>query len=309
MTALAAPPVWTEAELEATRLEAVERFRHERIGEPLEDYLVYFDRFAAAGSEFLQRTDDLTHLLDNAVAVLADADLLFVFRYLTGPPMSEDDLKAVADVRSLAVSKLANNPQDVSSLVETISEALDPRRFAWLKQDRSPTPAERHAAVHATAALIAAQRVATKRRNDGKTRQEDQVRQALLEAGFEEVDRRDVLVLPAAPGPGQFCAEAKLGTRKADFIVRLFDQRVMPIECKVSNSYLNSIKRLNNDAAAKAEAWRRDFGATQVVPTAVLSGLYKLANLVEAQQRQLTLFWAHRLPELSSWLRQGMASK
>lgn len=303
MTALAQPPSWTEAELEEARLEAVERFRRERLGEPLEDYLTYFDRFAAAGDEFLQRTDDLAHLLENAADVLADADLLFVFRYLTGPPMSEDDLKAVADVKSLTATKLAKRPEDVSSLVATISEALDPRRFSWLNEDRAPTREERHTAVHATAALIAAQRVATKRRNEGKSRQEEQVRQALLQAGFTEVERRNVRVLPEAPGPGEFCAEAKLGTRKADFIVRLFDQRVMPIECKVSNSYLNSIKRLNNDAAAKAESWRKDFGQTQVVPMAVLSGMYKLANLVEAQQRGLTLIWAHRLGPLATWVR------
>lgn len=216
--------------------------------------------------------------------------------------MSEDDLKAVADVRSLAASRLAKRPDDVSSLVETVSAALDPRRFAWILARRSPTDEERRIAVHATAALIAAQRVATKRRNEGKAQQENLVREALISAGFEEVERRDVDVLANAPGPGQFCGEALLGTRKADFIVRLHDQRVMPIECKVSNSYLNSIKRLNNDAAAKAEAWRKDFGNRQVVPTAVLTGMFKLASLVEAQDRGLVLFWAHRLPELLDWV-------
>lgn len=305
MSILKPPPVWTEAQLEEARLEAVERFRRERLEEPLEDYLTLFDRFAAAGEQFLNKTDDLTHLLDNAIDVLSDADLLFVFRYITGPPMSEDDLKAVADVPSLAAGRLAKRPSDVSSLVGTVSTALDPRRFRWILDKRSPTDEERRIAVHATAALIAAQRVATKRRNDGKTRQEGLVREALLCAGFRQVMRRDVEVLANAPGAGQFCGEAKLGTRKADFIVRLFDQRVMPIECKVSNSYLNSIKRLNNDAAAKAEAWLKDFGTRQVVPTAALTGMYKLASLVEAQQRGLTLFWTHRPAELEKWLSEA----
>ena len=44
------------------------------------------------------------------------------------------------------------------------------------------------------------------------------------------------------------------------------------------------MKRLNNDAAVKAETWRTDFGTTQVVPAAVLSGVYKLHNLEEAQK-------------------------
>jgi XamI-like restriction endonuclease len=76
----------------------------------------------------------------------------------------------------------------------------------------------------------------------------------------------------------------------------------MPIECKVSNSAVNSVKRLNNDAAAKAEYWTADFGKRQVVPVAVLSGVYKLHNLLTAQERGLTLFWAHKLDALTEWV-------
>ena len=35
---------------------------------------------------------------------------------------------------------------------------------------------------------------------------------------------------------------------------------------------------------AKAEAWRKDFGETQVVPAAVISGAYKLTKLEEVQR-------------------------
>ena len=78
----------------------------------------------------------------------------------------------------------------------------------------------------------------------------------------------------------------------------------MALECKVSNSATNSVKRLNNDAAAKAESWRRDFGERQVVPVAVLSGVYKTHNLMEAQDRGLSIFWAHDLDELLKWVEQ-----
>lgn len=93
-----------------------------------------------------------------------------------------------------------------------------------------------------------------------------------------------------------------MGTRKADFVIGLWDHRRMLIECKVSNSELNSVKRLNNDAAAKAEAWLQDFGRNNVVPAAVLSGVYKINNLIEAQDRGLALFWAHDLSQLEAWL-------
>jgi hypothetical protein len=121
-------------------------------------------------------------------------------------------------------------------------------------------------------------------------------------SGFKKVARRTVRTAAEFPNPGEFCAESKLGNRKADFVVRLWDNRLMAIECKVSNSATNSVKRLNNDAAAKAEAWRADFGRTQVVPAAVLSGVYKLHNLEDAQSRGLTLFWAHHLIEMIRWI-------
>lgn len=296
------PPHWTDEQLEGDRLDAIHLFREERIREPLEDYIGQFDHFAGATDRFLTETHELLSLADRAGRLLGDTDSLFIFRYLAGPPISEDDLKALADVNSVSGRHLREHPEDVARLVATISAVLDPRRFPWFSESRQPAERERRVSVAATACLIAAQRVATKRRNKGKADQEESVRQYLLDSGLREVVPRHVRVLTQGPAPGEFCGESKLGTRKADFLVRLYDDRLMPIECKVSNSFLNSIKRLNNDAAAKAEAWRRDFGATQVIPTAVLSGLYKLTNLREAQARGLTLFWGHSLDKLVSWV-------
>jgi hypothetical protein len=149
---------------------------------------------------------------------------------------------------------------------------------------------------------MAAQRVGTARRNKGKKVQEGMVSDGLIGAAFIEVPKRRVATVADAPERGQFCGESYLGNRKADFIVRLWDKRIMPIECKVSNSATNSVKRLNNDAAAKAEAWLKDFGTRQIVPAAVLGGVYKLHNLVDAQERGLALFWAHDLKALTDWI-------
>ncbi len=59
---------------------------------------------------------------------------------------------------------------------------------------------------------------------------------------------------------------------------------------------------MNNDAAVKAESWRTDFGLRQVVPVAVLSGVYKLHKLNDAQERGLSLYWAHNLGPLTEWI-------
>jgi hypothetical protein len=140
-----------------------------------------------------------------------------------------------------------------------------------------------------------------------KRAQEQHVEDALINVGFTMVPARTVAVLEEAPGAREFCRESYLGTRKADFILRLNDRRVMPLECKVSNSATNSVKRLNNDAAVKAVGWRSDFGIRQVVLAAVLSGVYKLGNLKEAQNRGLTLFWAHELDKLIGWVKTTKA--
>jgi hypothetical protein len=76
----------------------------------------------------------------------------------------------------------------------------------------------------------------------------------------------------------------------------------MPLECKVSNSATNSIKRLNNDAAVKATEWIAQFGTAGVVPAAVLSGVFNLRHLEYAQDRGLAIFWAHSLHHLSDWI-------
>lgn len=154
----------------------------------------------------------------------------------------------------------------------------------------------------ASAALLASQRVATDRRSEQKTEQENHVEEALLHEHFTKVPTRVVDTSAAGPRAGEFCRESMVAGRKADVLVGLWDTRLMPIECKVSNSATNSIKRLNNDAAVKAVQWREALGDSNVVPSAMLSGVYKLKNLIDAQNAGLTLFWAHDLARLTAWI-------
>lgn len=296
------PPVWNDDQLEADRIKAIAAFSKERLEEPLEDYLEAFDEYQGYVEEVLEATVDLTDLDETALDVLGDPRLLEAFRYLAGPPISEDDLKVLADARSLSRSALEGTPDLVQRLIAVVRQVLDRRRFSWVVENREPTEAERSAAILASAALMAASRTQTRRRTLGKDQQEEMVKVALRELGFTEVASRRIQTISHAPAPGEFCGESVLGNRKGDIIVRLWDDRVMPIECKVSNSSTNSVKRLNNDAAVKATSWKTDFGLRQVVPSAVLSGVYKLHNLRDAQERGLALFWAHDLAPLTEWI-------
>jgi len=252
--------------------------------------------------EDLETTVDLTDLETGAVQMLSDRRLLEAFRYLSGPPVSADDLKTLVAAKGLTRLNLQRDQDVVRRIIETVLIGLDKRRFLWVIENRDPSEQERHAAVLATAALLATRRVGTKRRMEGKAQQEARVEDALLAGNFTTVATRSVETIDHAPGVGDFCCESMLGSRKADFVVRLWDRRVMGIECKVSNSETNSIKRLNNDAAIKAQTWRRELGELNVVPAAVLSGVYKMESLEYAQGNGLALFWAHELQRLLDWI-------
>ena len=294
-------PVWTVEELHDDALTAIMRFREERVHEPLEHYLEVFDEYRDAVENLIEGTVDLGRLSEQAVELLTSPNLLTAIRYLASPPISTDDLKVVAEA-VLSPTRLRADPEMAKRVIDTVLLGLDRNRFPWVSENREPTSAERDVAIISTAALMATQKVQTARRTSSKNEQEDAVAQALLSAGFTQVPRREILNTSAFPALGEFCLESLFGSRKADLVVRLWDGRAMPIECKVSNSSTNSVKRLNNDAAVKAVAWIREFGTASTVPAAVLSGVFKVHNLATAQADGLSLFWAHRLEALITFI-------
>jgi hypothetical protein len=300
--ALIRPPLHDTEELEAAREVAILNFRRHRLMEPLEAYLEHFDRYQGVIEELMETTVDLTELRANALQLLRRPDFVEVFRYLAGPPISTADLTVVAETSTLRPTYLEANPELLDRLVDVVLTALDRRRFPWLAERREPAESERAAAVLASAAMMAMRRLETERRGEHKKQQEQRVEETLIAAGLIKTNTRKMNVLEDAPAPGEFCRESTLGTRKADFVVRLWDRRVLALECKVSNSATNSVKRLNNDAAMKAESWRSDFGTISIIPAAVLAGVYKVRNLADAQQRGLTLFWEHDLGALVRWI-------
>lgn len=318
---LADPPRWNEDELEKQLKTAAAAFREERLREPVELYRRVFEDYAARVRALLDRTNNLSHLasasqraLDEHASTEARQKLADVFeeilsdeiglealRYLAGPPISTDDLKTLAKA-SLAPSRLRRDSEMAARVLDVVLASLDSKRFPWVTEQRRPDLAERQVATLASASLMATQRVQTDRKNVAKTKQEKQVADYLSNVGLMQVGPRDIATSDDAPGRGAFCGECMFGDRKADLVVQLYDGRLMPVEYKVSNSATNSVKRLNNDAAAKATAWIDYFGRRQIVPTAVLSGVFKRHNLVQAQEAGLTIFWAHDLGPLGAFV-------
>lgn len=296
-----APPQWSEEEFTKDAVAARKEFRELRMHEPLEQYLDTFEIYRESVEELIECTVDLSQLIEQAVELLTQKEMLTSIRYLASPAISEDDLRVVADA-VLSPSRLRGDEEMAKRIIDTVLLGLDRNRFPWVSEDREPTDAERTVAVISTAALIASQKVQTARRTESKDAQEKQVAEFLVAHGFVQVPKRTVANVGDLPAPGEFCGESTFGTRKADLIVRVWDGRTMPIECKVSNSSTNSVKRLNNDAAVKAAAWISEFGKLNTIPTAVLSGVFKVHNLVSAQAAGLTIFWAHNLDTLAKFM-------
>jgi hypothetical protein len=252
----------------------------------------------------LAATDNLgfSGFSEQSLLDLIRQKLLDPLRYLGAPPISEDDLKKIANVTSLAPGAIVNRPDDIRKVHGILKTLLDPYRFPWVAEKREATSSEREAALLASSVLLASQRVQTNRRNKGKSAQEQLVKDYLKTLAFDEIKPASIKTQREGPQENQFCGECLLGSRKGDVIVRLPDDRLMPCECKVSSSEVNSIKRVVNDAAAKARSWNVDYGIRQVVPAAVIGGCFNPRNLLQAQASGLTIFWSHDLAKLGAFI-------
>jgi XamI restriction endonuclease len=297
------PKKWTLEELKNDADQARAQFRLERIDEPLELYSEFFDTFVPIFAELvdnlgiLTQSEDPTHLAD----LMRSSNKKTAFRYLAAPPISEDDLKVLADTK-LSATALKSNPASAQRVREIVLHILDPHRFIWAKEQRQPSQQEREIAIVSSAALVAAKKVETSRRSSARKVQEEAVIAILGELDYVEVPKRAIQLLSQAPNKAEFCGESKLGHTRADLVIRLHDDRVLAVECKASNSEVNSFKRVNHEAAGKAKQWLRDFGSNQIVPSAVLSGVFNINNLLTAQEEGLNLFWSHRLQDLIDFI-------
>jgi hypothetical protein len=293
-------PVWTAQELETQRAASREAFRKTRIDEPVDEYNAEYEKAFQAISTVLETTVDLTELRPHVETLLLNEDLRRALRYTTAPPISDDDLRLLADAK-FSKTYLKNNPEALDAFAGVIELLLDKKRLVWIGEDREAEPLERDTAVVATAALDAAQRMQAKRRNSARGLEEE-VKEALRNAGYTEVAKRVITTAGHWPAPGQFCGETQVANRQADLAVTLFDSRYLPIEAKVSASALNSIKRLNNDSVAKFTTWTTHFGNGQTLPVAVLEGDFALDRLQAAQTAGAGIFWRHDLAALTAFV-------
>ena len=302
MTSPVEPPHWSTEELDAWRLAALAAFVTLRGREGTQAYVDAFGRLRPIVEEAFRASSDLREW--DPALVVERPELVAPMRYLIAPLISADDLDTLVEGRTRN-KRLA--PELAERIVRLVSNGLDPIRYPWLADGRIPTVAERAAAVDWTTGIWASEHVRTARKTESSRRQEAAVADILREAGYEHSAKRRFTSLDEMPR-GSFGGEAVLAGTKADVPVRLHDGRLLAIECKVSNSAVNSVKRLLRETGGKARTWCEAYGQ-QVVPAAVLSGVFKLNDLLAAQEsHRIALFWETDLSPLRDFLERTRTS-
>jgi hypothetical protein len=245
----------------------------------------------------LSATKDLSAM--RAEALVGQRELVDAVRFVGAPFISEDDLVTLAGLGGAG----ARTEAEGRRVLEVARVALDPLRFPWVEAGRQPTSQERSQAIAATAAVWATERFRTARRNKSSAAQEAAVGAALRDCGLKE---QGTFQNASRIAPGAFFnGGAMVAGTRCDRIARLNDSRLLAIECKTSNSAVNSFKRLNNDTVAKAEKWRTEFG-NQLVTIAVLAGVFRPENVLDAQNKhRIFIVWAHDLEPLKKFTKEA----
>jgi hypothetical protein len=304
-----APTVWTEDELTQQAQVALEEFVDRRLAEPGGKYLAHVQAHRAAIVRLFKALSGVDPANPDPAMVrqvLLDQKLFDALRYVAGPPVSEDDLGVLVtrNIRGFNKTDLRRSeklPVDVLSL---ICRLADPFRFPWISDRREPSPRELRDAIQATMTLHATQSLQTERRGYGKD-VERRFELRLTELGFNKLPapHRGRITAPIHyPAYPNFYGECTVHGRKVDLFIALPRGQMIALEAKDSSSALNSVKRLNNDTAAKAKHFAAEAGKI-IINVALLSGVFKLVSLISAQESGLYIVWAHDLDGFIEWVK------
>ncbi len=324
-SASSAPRIWSQAELEKEAQVALDEFVDRRLAEPEGTYATHFKARRKALVRLFRKlagVDKLSPPADLLREVIADEEMFAALRYIAGPPVSEDDLGVLVtrSLTGITQKALAEDDTLPAAVLKLICKMSDPFRFPWIPAGRPPTPKEIREAIAMTSALHASQALQTERRGYGRTVEQSLVTR--LEAmGYVKVTGGRSNSKPKSGQPlphpyppkgkvtqpshhpafPHFYGECTVYGRKVDLFIALKSGVMIAIEAKDSNSALNSTKRLLNDTAAKAKHYQVAAGKN-VISVALLSGVFKVADLAQAQAAELYLVWAHDLDEFVAWI-------
>jgi hypothetical protein len=298
-------PFWTHAQIVQDCDLSASRFRDRRVRQPLDDYLAEYVAAKAAVDSVVGQLDRIfAEPTDQQLlaAIAGNKALFTALRYLAAPPISEGDLSTLLS-SPMSATALRNDSALAKRLVQLLRTTIDPKRFPWVHEGTEPTPEQLDTATVASAVAATIQRVQTKRRGDETSGSEQAVEDLLIALGFRKrpAPRHSIEAVEDLPAAGEYMTRATLRGHNGDFVIGLFDEgrHRLALECKSSNSSLNSRKRLNKEVVADAKVWA---GLGQVIPGAVLRGVFDPRYAQEAQDTPMVIFWSHRLDDLRDFI-------
>lgn len=103
-------------------------FRKQRLDEPLALYSRFFAAFVPVFSAIIDRLPSLANdPLDPAdmAELVGDREMRVAFRYLAAPPVSEDDLKTLAET-TLSATALRDDTGQARRVRDTVLHIVDP---------------------------------------------------------------------------------------------------------------------------------------------------------------------------------------
>jgi Holliday junction resolvase len=309
VTVALVPAKWSEKEIERdvrqSKLAFIGRREAETTDE-LSPYTQEFDKALIASGKVISVLPKILPrgLKSETLALVFEKEESWtVMRYLAGPPISKDDLETLSNGRKITAKTIRASRATAMALSKLLDRWLDRSRFSWITEKRNPTKAELNAAIKATAFAIAVQRTQTGRRKLEKSSLEGGITELLNGMGFKRVAtlQTGMATMRDAPKAGTYFSACNIGKHNADFVIGLMDGRVLAIECKASNSELNSRKRVSKEAERDVAHWAETFGK-QVIAAIVLRGVFAPSMIQEAEAVGLSVFWEHRLNDLQKFL-------
>jgi len=254
-------------------------------------------------------------------------ELLPVLRMVTAPPLARDRLMGLAYVSKSLIESMEGKEERPSripprlpkptaenalqNICDIIGELIDLDLFAWLKENRDPTPQELDRALIVVADRLSGAIADPLLRNAQEQRQLAALKRWLLERGYTELPTGANRTLESV-APGSFALHMNLYVGRGrkpvkmpiDCVVMPFDaapdQFPVLIEAKSAGDVTNTNKRRKEEAQKVAQLKAR-FGdkATLIL---LLCGYFDAGYLGYEASEGIDWVWEHRLDDLEAVL-------
>ena len=149
------PPRWTLDQFVNSANISASNFRTLRLA----DTVAWTEHYHQARKKFEKLFEQLGDLdpqrfTDATLSLAYKGKLGEALRYLAGPPISDDDLKVIADVASLAPTVISADHESIRKVFAVIERVIDPFRFPWVVAQRAPTAEEKSAIKPGVSAIL-----------------------------------------------------------------------------------------------------------------------------------------------------------